>query len=566
MSSVRRVFYYLITLIALGILAGGAGVLISLLGNWLFRSAVTIGEWHFNRQQLSLGIAMVIIGGPLWAWFWYNLSRQVNHQSVEIGATTRKLFLNLILTASVLTSVIAGENFFKAWLGGQAAERGAAGNLATLAVALGIWVYHWKVSEQEGHPSNAARTLRRWYIYIASGYGLVWFCVAVVQLVAACANLLPFWGGSLISSGSWGRAISANVPAIVFSGALWAFHWFKMASADLDSTLRQVYLYLLAISGSAIAGLVAFINGVYKTLAWALGAAPNVQGVYFQYLTWTIPTLAVSLGIWLYHQTLAREESGQVEEKRLSAKRVHYYIMSFLGLGTLTAGLVILIGLILNLIVNSLDPAIAIQNGWWQKQLALSLSLLIAALPLWWYYWNRIIGMADQGGIIEWRARSRRIYLYSIVAASFIALAAALVNLVYQCLSTWMAGNSGIELLNKCRWSLQSILVALPILIYHWQTARRDQHRGAESGLSTKRISALVNTSSVELIERLEKQLGTAIRVLEYNDEENAEGTPAISDEQLATTVSEIRAGTAPQVMLIVRGGEIRILPYREKK
>jgi hypothetical protein len=566
MSSVRRVFFYLITLIALGILAGGAGVLISLLGNWIFGSATTIGQGHFNRQQLSLGIAMVVIGGPLWGLFWYNLGRQVNHQSVEIGATTRKLFLNLILTVSILTAVIAGDNFFKAWLGGQAAERGAAGNLATMIVALGVWLYHWQVSEREGQPSKAAKTLHRWYVYIASGYGLVWFCVAVVQMIAACTNLLPFWAGSLVNNGSWGREISANIPGVVFSEALWAFHWLRMASADRDSTLRQVYLYLLSISGSTIAGLVAFINGVYKTLAWALGAAPAYQGVYFQYLTWTIPTLAISLGVWLYHQTLAKEESLQVEEKRLSAKRVYHYIMSFSGLGTLTAGLVILIGLIFNLIVNSLDPAIAVQNGWWQKQLALSLALLVAALPLWWYYWNRIIDMADKGGIIEWRARSRRIYLYFIVAASFIGLAAALVNLIYQCLSGLLAGFSGIEILNKCRWSLQSIIVALPILIYHWQTARRDQHRGAESGLSPKRISALVNTSSLGLIERLEKQLGTAIRVLEYNDEENAEATPAISDEQLAITVSEIRAGTAPQIMLIVRGGQIKMIAYRENK
>ncbi len=70
MSSVRRVYFYLVTLITLGILAGGAGVLLNLLFDIAIFNSSAIGQENFYQQQLSMGIAMVVIGGPLWFLFW----------------------------------------------------------------------------------------------------------------------------------------------------------------------------------------------------------------------------------------------------------------------------------------------------------------------------------------------------------------------------------------------------------------------------------------------------------------------------------------------------------------
>ena len=394
-----------------------------------------------------------------------------------------------------------------------------------------------------------------------AGWGLIQLTVNLVLLIDYAARYLPFWGNSLINGRFWGGAYQANIASIITGGLLWAFHWFRMAKGDVDSTLRQVYIYLLAIVVSAVAGLSALIMGLYRSLVWAMGAAGE-SGAYFEFLGWVIPTLVVTTAVWVYHQAVAREESAQVQERRLSSKRIHLYIMSFIGLGTLTAGLIILFGTILNLIINGLNPAIAVQTGWWQKQLSLCLALLIVAVPLWWYYWNQIIRLSS-GGITEWRAVSRRIYLYVIIGASIITLAADLVNIVYQFLSGLLAGHFGLAILQKSRWSIQSLLAALPLLLYHWQIARQDQRRGAESSVERKSVSALVDSQSRDLISRLEKQMGLKIRVLEYSG--TVMEPSSLSDDDLLKLSSEISSIASRNVMLVILEGKLSVLPYEVK-
>ena len=45
--------------------------------------------------------------------------------------------------------------------------------LAPVIVAGVIWYYYWYVSEKEGYPTPVARTARRWYLYVISGWGLI---------------------------------------------------------------------------------------------------------------------------------------------------------------------------------------------------------------------------------------------------------------------------------------------------------------------------------------------------------------------------------------------------------
>ncbi len=564
MSGVRRVYYYLVTLITLGILAGGAGVLLSLLFDiTISNSTAAIGQANFHQQQFSLGLAMLVIGGPLWFFFWKNVQKYVVGSNIEIGSTLRKFFLNFILVVTSLTAVYSAQTFFKWLLTGIPQSPSSSSSLATLIVALAVWYFHWRVSEREGQPSPSSRTLRRWYMYLDSGWGMVLLTIGLVQLIDLAVKFLPVWGNVLVMGSFWAGAFQDSLILVVLGSLLWAFHWFRMAKRDFDSTLRQVYIYLLAIVGSSIAGLTALTIGLYRILVWLMGTAGTSSISYFQFIGWLIPLLFVTAALWTYHQTVAREESAQVLERLLSSKRVHLYIMSFIGLGTLTSGLIILFGTILDLIINSLNPAIAVQSGWWQKQLSLALSLLIVGSPLWWYYWNQIIHLSSGGGVVEGRAKSRRIYLYVIIGASIIALAAVLVNILYQLLSGLLAGSFGLSVLEKSKWSIQALLVAVPLLLYHWQIARDDQHRGAEAAAEHKNVTALIDNSARTLLGSLEDQLGLKIRVMEF--EGIPEDTPTLSAEDVVALVNQIKNSPSQYVMLIVHGGKLMVLPYQPK-
>ena len=77
-SATRQVWLYLITLISLGIFVAGVGQLLSLLFDVTIKgsSLTQVGQATFNQQQLSLGLAMAVIGGPLWFFFWRAVQRR----------------------------------------------------------------------------------------------------------------------------------------------------------------------------------------------------------------------------------------------------------------------------------------------------------------------------------------------------------------------------------------------------------------------------------------------------------------------------------------------------------
>ena len=561
MSIARRVWLYLITLIALGIFAAGVGQLLALLFDVTIKGSylTQVGEATFNQQQLSLGLAMTVIGGPLWFFFWRAVQRRVKGNQEEIGAALRKFFLNLILLVSALTAVIAASDFLRWLLAGVPLADFSPGGLATMIVAGILWFYHRRVSESEGHPSSAAKTLRRWYVYILAGFGLVWLAVSLVQLINTAVVNLPVWRNSLVQGQFWNNATQLNIAGILLGGLTWYFHWFRMAREDFDSTLRQVYFYLLTISGGAITALAASTILLFRFFLWIFGGAPVSVSPHFQFLGWAVPTILVGLAIWGYHRRLAQEEAGRGQEKRQSAQRVYFYLMAFLGLGTLAAGLSIILGILLDT-----GTSLTVSTGWWRNQLAVSLSLLLVGTPLWLYYWNGILKRVQVGGIAEWRALSRRIFLYVIIGASIIMLAADLVNIVYQLLSGILQSNFGTNFLHNSKWSLQTLIVAALLLWYHWQLLRIDQRRGAEAAVIRKNVTLLADDRTGELAARLEIKLGFKIRTL-YQVQQTGGEITALPEDEIDRVANEILSAPGNKVMLVVLGGKVTVLPYQDK-
>jgi len=563
MSTAKRIYFYLVYFIALGMFAVGVGILLNVCFDIITKhpALAQIGAQTFAREGLSLGLAMLVIGGVLWFLFWRAIQRNVSGDSAEIGSAIRKLFLNLIVAVSALVGLFAAVDFFKWLMAGASLNQFPSSGLARLIVTGVIWYYHWRVTEKEGQPSPEAKTLRRWYVYLLSGWGLVSLSVNLVGLVNTAVLHLPVWGEAIVSAGFWNSSVQSSLSWILLGGAVWAFHWFRMARGDFDSTLRQVYLYLLAILGGSIAGLVALTVFFYGVFIWAFGGVTGSITPYLQSLGWIVPTILVATAVWFYHQRVTQEEATQVREL-LSARRVHSYLMSFLGLGALIAGLIILLGILLELPIRA--TSLVVTSGWWRNQLSLCLALLVVATPIWLYYWNRVLQMVATGGVAERRARSRRIFLYVVVGAAIVTLAADLINIVYQLLNGVLQGTFGADVLRHSKWSLQTLIVAIPVLIYHWQIMRQDQRLGAEVEAVRKTVTVLVSDKAAGLVSQIEEKLGYKVRTLHYLGEIPGD-FPVPSDEEVSRLAGEIQATPSTKVMLVAVGGRIMVLPYQEK-
>jgi hypothetical protein len=549
-------------LITLGILAAGVRNLLSLSFDTItanFTLAV-IGD---VRGQLSLGIAMIIIGGPLWLLFWGTIQRQAGKSAEEYGSALRAFFLNLVIIASAFTAIFALEGLVGWLMGGLQPDGFSPGGAATFIVSGAVWYYHWRISEREGHPAPVAKTLWRWYVYILAAAGLIWLSSGFIQIVNTAFVALPIWQDVIVRSSFWNSGTRNNLSWVLIGGLVWAFHWLYMARRDLKSSLRQVYFYLFAILGGAITGLVALTQTIYKVIYWWLGGGRDIQG-YFQFLGWSLPAMLVAAFIWFYHLRMAEEEALHIQDRRLSARRVHYYLMSFLGIGTLVAGLIVILGIPLDAIVRNIRPeSVIAEPGWWTNELSLSLSLLVVSIPLWLYYWSRIRDMVEVGGVLERGARSRRIYLFGIIGVAVVTLAADLVNIVYQILNGILTANFGIDVLINMKWSLQTVFIAVPVLLYHLSAARQDQKLGAEKVVPHKNVMVLLYDKNSPVLSLIEHKLGYKVRAVQYVGEAPA-SPPQRTDEELERLATGINSSEASDVMVILLEGEALVLPYKE--
>jgi hypothetical protein len=183
MTNARRVFVYLVSLVGLILLSWGLGTLLGLVFTLITRGAGVTPD-NVSSQQFSLSLAMLIIGGGLWLPFWRSIQRRVAASPAEIGAGFRKLYLNFIQTVAALTALFAAVDSLNWLLAGPVAADFPSIRLATLIVTALVWYYHWRLSESEGQPTPAARTLRRWYIYILSAVGLITFAFNLVEFIS----------------------------------------------------------------------------------------------------------------------------------------------------------------------------------------------------------------------------------------------------------------------------------------------------------------------------------------------------------------------------------------------
>jgi len=562
LSTVRRVFFYILTVITLGILTAGLINLLSLSFDTIL-ARFTLAEIGDVKQQLSLGIAMVVIGGPLWFLFWGTIQRHAAKDSDESGSSLRAFFLNFVLFISAFVTVFTFTLLLVWLMAGCRPEQFSPGGTAALIVFAAVWVYHWRVSAGEEHATRVADTVRRWYTYILSAAGLLWLASGIVQLIYTAFISLPIWEGIMVRDSFWNSGTQNALAWILTGGLVWAFYWFYMAGYDSKSSLRQVYYYLFTVLGGAIAGLIALTVTVYRVLFWLLGGDRDVVD-YFQFLGWSVPIILVAACIWFYHLRKAEEEAATEHEHQLSARRVHHYLMAFLGLGTLIAGLIILLGIPLDWVINSLKlETIVMEPGWWNNHLSLGISMLIVSIPLWLYYWDQITAMAETGGVVERRARSRRIYLYVIIGAAVVMLAADLVNIVYQLLNGVLSGDLGVETLRNMKWSLQTVFIAVPVLIYHLRIAKQDQLLGAETGAVPKKVTVLISDNKSPVVLLLEQKLGYKVRRVRYAGPP-AHNVPQLSDVEADQLASEIRAAPAENVILVLFEGNVMVLPYEE--
>ncbi len=483
-GTIRRLYFYGVSFVALLMTANGIVQIArfpldGLLGPDLLAS---------SSSGLAAGLALTVVGLPLWAIHWRIVQRDVAQVPAERRSTVRKAYMYVVLGVALALMLAALVGVLRWLFGGQEFD---AYNWAAAIVWPLVWAYHWKLESAEGQPTAETLAVRRLYLYFASLAGLVMAAVGFGRL----AGFIFLEGyDSLLSvpvllpgqSGLWQEPVRAVLALGLVGAGTWAAHWFVFARSDSGSVLRQVYLYVFAILGGVVTVLVALGITIFGAVAWSLGATDEPATIHFRFLPGAMTALVTGLGLWAYHWSAVRAEAQGSELEAAGAQRTYAYVMSALGLGALLVAVGTLVHMALAVFTETSRTLLTGEDVW-REPVALTIALFLLGAPVWGYFWAGAQRRASAGGPEERTALARRLYLFGTLAAGMLALLGSVSAALFIFLRDSLGDGLALATLRDARPAIVVIATVAAFLPYHWLVHRQDRRAQPEPAVAVER-------------------------------------------------------------------------------
>lgn len=494
----RRLYLYVVSALALLVWAIGVVRTLRALAIALWESLArppVIGDPEAFRRSLSVSIALLVVGLPIWAVHWWLVERKALTEEAERRSAVRALFLSLTCWVTFLVWLTSGQELVRllllALLGaGEAPDVSvpqALDQFVLLVVAGTLWWYHrsilW-IDRRRVETAGAADWLPRLYRYGAAAVGLT-------ALVAGTAGLLravleAFWPGFVVFGSvrfwlaQWGSVLVVGVLA-------WGIHWMEAERSaaipgsagerERRSLVRWTYLGLAVFSG-LVATLVAGAVALTHLLQWALGAPVDSPAQQLRQildpLTWALPAALV----WRVHQRImartgraATASIGLGPDWAVGVSRLLRYLTAFAGLifGVLGTGQ--LIGLAFEALVAAITGTTI---GEWRSSLASAIALTLVGGGTWAWAWHEVLVRTAAEPVAERARLSRRVYVYGVLGSSVLVLLGTAGAVVYQ-LTAWVLGLTSLaSALSGAAVPLGLTLAAGATLVFHLLVLRQD--------------------------------------------------------------------------------------------
>ncbi|HEY9153075.1 MAG TPA: DUF5671 domain-containing protein [Anaerolineales bacterium] len=476
MKTVRRLYFYAVTLISIEVVLWG---LINLLRSIIDQ---TVGG---GAVALAQALALILVGMPIFLFHWLWSQRVSARDEEEKTASLRAIFLYAVLIGTVIPvfqNLLALLDRGLLQILRMSVDRALLGSTQTIAdnliailmngiVALYFWnVLHseWKtLSEKENFAD-----VRRLYRYIWVLYSLLMTVFGAQQVL----NYL-FYVPSGVLGGLTSETMINGIALLIVGTPVWVYSWRVVQNsivdaAERESNLRLGVLYLLALGGviTVLTTAAVVINIVVSQL---LGA--NISTSDFIRQIGGPISIGLPLGaVWAYYGYWLNRHIESIGDavRQSGIKHVYQYILSALGLGAAFTGVALLIKFIIDILTGG-----SIMTDSLRSQLATAISLIVAWLPLWLTRWiplqNQTVAKNELGDNAR-RSNIRKAYLYLALFAGVIGGMAAAVALVFELFKALFTGQTDSSFLSTILNDLQLLFLFAVLLIYHLIVLRRD--------------------------------------------------------------------------------------------
>lgn len=261
-----------------------------------------------TNAVLLRGVALVIVGGLGWAWYW------LGHLARESQDTIRLAYVLLAgVGGSLILAVAAASTALYqvlVWLvgdsGGDTAKVFFSGMpVAVSCVIAGVvsWAYHRRLLP----PSAQRLEVNRLYDYIISAIGLV--ATAVGLSIVLVALIEAMTRRALLAGTGPINTLLLAVTLILVGAPVWYTTWrgIQGQPADLEqrSAVRRIYLYLLFGIGG-IAAIVCLVVVVYQLFNSQISGSLGTSTLYS--MRYALGILLSTAAVAGYHWTVYRGE------------------------------------------------------------------------------------------------------------------------------------------------------------------------------------------------------------------------------------------------------------------
>ncbi len=476
MRSVRRLYFYLVTLISLEVVIWGViSLLRTLFDNLLVGSAATL---------LSRGLSQILVGVPLFVLHWRIVQREYAQDPEEGYTRLRALFLYATRAAvlfPIAQNVLAIFNrmFFR--LLGSSIERALIGaqqtlvdNLLAIGFNLIIWFYFENILKKEWSENEPLKEnlieLRRLYRY-------AWVLYALILTVAGAQQVFHYTFFTVLENTPFSIDWLADGLTLLLIGTpLWVWTWGNIQRSlaqpeERNSFLRLLLLYLFSLVG-IITTLVATGNVLSGLLKWVLGEGQTTAA----FLNDNSNALATAIPfavLWAYYSRRLHYEIDSQQDKSRQAMehRIYHYILSFLGNAATVWGAWILLTTLVDALLsdplNTIVLRTSTSNG---------LALLAIGIPVWLTHWRPLEQESrdlSETGSQARRSSIRKTYLYLILFLTVVGSMASMAGLLYGIFNQVLGETSPTFWLDTTRLLVTLLLIAT-WLIYHLLVLQRD--------------------------------------------------------------------------------------------
>lgn len=543
--SLRRFLQYGFLLAAAFVAASGLALLVE--------QALPGGERLVGlaARDLALGLALSLVGMPVWLGLWRLMVRRLADDPDERGSLAWTLYLAAAATVALVVALV---NLVQVgvWATGGDLDRGA---VAAAVVWGAVWVLHaWLAGRRWLAPAGP----------LADAAVLAGAAVGLVALALGAAGILSFGleqayrvlVRDVVAEAVTTETLRRDVVLTLLAAGVWWWHWLRAGVRAPRSTLWHVHVVLLGVLGGLLTATVGTAIALHTALDWLFGVGDSASAaVHFERLPGALTAIAVGAWSWWYHRSVLAERE---RPSRTEPERTYSYLVAAVGLVAATAGAASGIVAAIQAVAT---PPLAAADPAGREAFVAALTLLAIGAPLWALYWRGLERRAGAGDVGERRSPSRRAYLFLVVGAGGLTAVGSAVGLLFVFFRDLLEGTLGTVTVYDLRVAVGVGLAAAAVTGYHWTVYREDRAARGQRAAAPRTV-LLVTADGRDLGARLAARTGAHVRTLRRLDGRPAGGgdAPAVDVEAVAAAVL---ASPHERVLVLVDGGDqLRVIPF----